>query len=44
MVGSYVAARSRRHGAPLQDHDVDEVEQNVWIKLWRHSTDFDFDK
>ena len=44
MVRSYVAAKSNRSGARLHDHDVDEVVQTVWIKLWKHSADFSFDR
>lgn len=43
MVRGYVAAKSSRSGARLHDHDVDDVVQSVWIKLWKHSADFHFD-
>ncbi len=44
MVRSYLAAKSNRSGSRLQDLDLDEVVQSVWIKLWKHSTDFTFDR
>ncbi len=44
MVRSYVASRSHGCGLRMQDHDLGEVVQNVWIKLWKHSDDFEFDK
>lgn len=44
MVRSYIAGRSRGRGVRLGEHDLDEVVQLVWIKLWKYSADFDFDK
>lgn len=44
MVRSYIAAKSNRSGAKLQDLDLDDVVQSVWIKLWKHSADFSFDR
>lgn len=44
MVRSYVASRSHGRGVRMQEHDLREVAQNVWIKLWKHSDDFELDK
>ncbi len=41
---SYVAKRSHGHGLRLDEHDLNVVVQTVWIKLWKHFDDFEFDK
>jgi RNA polymerase sigma-70 factor, ECF subfamily len=44
MVRSYVAGRSHGHGLRLDDHDLDEIVQTIWIKLWKHSSKFELDR
>lgn len=44
MVRCYVAGKGQRIGAPLGDADLDDVVQTVWIKLWKGSAGFNFDK
>jgi RNA polymerase sigma-70 factor (ECF subfamily) len=44
MVRSYVADRSLRRGVRMDDHDLNAVVQSVWVKLWKHFDDFEFDK
>ena len=44
MVRSYVADRSLRRGVRMDDHDLNTVVQSVWVKLWKHFDNFEFDQ
>ena len=44
MVRSYIAGRSLSCGLRLDEFDLDDISQNVWIKIWKHSGDFEFDR
>jgi RNA polymerase sigma-70 factor (ECF subfamily) len=44
MVRSYVASRSQQRGLRLDEYDLDTVVQSVWVKLWKHFDDFQFDR
>lgn len=44
LVRSYVAQRSLARGLRLDDHDLNEIVQSVWIKLWQNVDDFEFDR
>ena len=44
LVRNYVRSKSHSRGRPLEDSDLDDVVQHVWINLWRTAGDFSLDR